>query len=86
MSRLQERLSGPTAGAGGLRGAGDTKPALYYTIIAQWIVRLPVGYALAFSLGYDVDGLWLSLVAFSALQGWLTLRKFAQGEWKERSL
>lgn len=74
-----------TAG-GGLRGAGDTKPALYYTIIAQWIVRLPVGYGLAFGLGYDVDGLWVSLVAFSALQGWLTLRKFAQGEWKERSL
>ncbi len=70
-----------TAG-GGLRGAGDTKPALYYTVIAQWIVRLPVGYALAFWLDYDIEGLWISLVAFSALQGWLTVRKFALGEWK----
>lgn len=74
-----------TAG-GGLRGAGDTKPALYYTVIGQWIVRLPVGYALAFWLGYDIEGLWFSLIAFSALQGWLTARKFAQGEWKERQL
>lgn len=74
-----------TAG-GGLRGAGDTKPALYYTVIGQWIVRLPVGYALAFWLGYDIEGLWFSLIAFSALQGWLTARKFAQGEWKERQI
>ncbi len=74
-----------TAG-GGLRGAGDTKPALYYTIISQWLVRLPVGYALAFYLGYDIEGLWFSLIAFSALQGWLTARKFALGEWKEREL
>jgi putative MATE family efflux protein len=72
-----------TAG-GGLRGAGDTKPALYYTVIGQWLVRLPVGYALAFYFGYDIDGLWFSLIAFSALQGWLTARKFALGEWKER--
>ena len=74
-----------TAG-GGLRGAGDTKPALYYTVIAQWLVRLPVGYTLAFGLGYDIEGLWVSLVAFSSLQGWLTLRKFAQGKWKDHSL
>ena len=74
-----------TAG-GGLRGAGDTKPALYYTVIAQWIVRLPVGYALAFWLDYDIEGLWISLVAFSALQGWLTVRKFALGEWKAGTL
>ena len=74
-----------TAG-GGLRGAGDTKPALYYTVIAQWLVRLPVGYTLAFGLGYDIEGLWVSLVAFSSLQGWLTLRKFAQSKWKGRSL
>ena len=74
-----------TAG-GGLQGAGDTKPALYYTVIAQWLVRLPVGYTLAFGLGYDIEGLWVSLVAFSSLQGWLTLRKFAQSKWKGRSL
>jgi putative MATE family efflux protein len=74
-----------TAG-GGLRGAGDTKPALYYTVIGQWLVRLPVGYALAFHFGYDIEGLWFSLIAFSALQGWLTARKFALGEWKEREL
>lgn len=74
------------AAGGGLRGAGDTKPALYYTLIAQWLIRLPVGYALAFLLGFDIQGLWAALVVFSALQGLLTVRKFGRGEWREREI
>ena len=74
-------------GAGGaLRGAGDTKPALYYTIISQWLVRLPVGYALAFWLHWDISGLWVSLVAFSVLQALLTIRKFTDGSWQNREI
>ena len=69
---------------GALRGAGDTMPALYYTLISQWLVRLPGAAFLAFYLGYDIDGIWASLVIFSALQGYLTVRKYAQGEWKTR--
>jgi len=71
------------AAGGALRGAGNTRPGLYYTLIAQWLIRLPVGYVLAFHLGYDIDGLWATLVIFSALQGYLTMRKFGQGKWKE---
>ncbi len=41
---------------GALRAAGDTMPALYYTLISQWLVRLPAAYILAFPLGYDVNG------------------------------
>lgn len=70
-----------TAGAG-LRGAGDTRPALNYTLISQWLVRLPASYLLAFTLGLDTDGLWIALVAFSAVQGLLTVRRFAGGVWK----
>ena len=68
--------------AAALRGAGDTMPALIYTIIAQWIIRLPAAYLLAFTLGFDINGIWIALVIFSALQGILTVRKFAQGHWK----
>ena len=71
------------AAGGALRGAGDTRPGLYYTLISQWLIRLPVGYVLAFHFGYDINGLWAALVLFSALQGYLTARKFGKGEWKE---
>lgn len=74
------------AAGGGLRGAGDTVPALYYTIISQWLVRLPVGYALAFWLDWDIHGLWVALVAFSMLQALLTVRKFAEGGWLARQI
>ena len=69
---------------GSLRGAGDTMPALYHTLIAQWLVRLPAAYILAFPLGFDVNGIWTALVIFSALQGFLTTRKFGEGGWKSR--
>ena len=71
---------------GALRGAGDTRPALYHTLIAQWLVRLPAGYVLAFHLGYGIDGLWAALVVFSALQGYLTTMKFKKGEWQDREI
>lgn len=69
-----------------LRGAGDTMPALVYTLVSQWIIRLPAAYLLAFTLGYDILGIWAALVVFSALQGLLTVRKFATGEWKHREI
>lgn len=72
--------------AGSLRGAGDTRPALYYTMIAQWAVRLPAGYLLTLHFGYGTDGLWATLVLLSVVQGLLTGRKFRQGDWKSRRI
>ncbi|MDA0709301.1 MAG: MATE family efflux transporter [bacterium] len=71
---------------GSLRGAGDNMPALYYTLIAQWAIRLPVAAFLAFWMGFDIYGIWYSLIIFCALQGFLTVRKFAQGHWKSRKI
>lgn len=74
------------ASQGSLRGAGDSVPPLVYTIMAQWLVRLPCAYALAFPFGYDIVGIWAALVIFSTVQGVLTVRKFAQGHWKHRTI
>jgi putative MATE family efflux protein len=71
---------------GSLRAAGDTMPTLYYTLISQWLVRLPAAYVLAFPLGWDIDGIWTALVVFCALQGYLTVRKYSQGHWKTRTI
>ena len=71
---------------GALRGAGHTTPPLYYTVISQWLIRLPAAYLLAFVLGYDIYGLWAALVVFSVLQGLLTVRKYSAGDWKNRTI
>lgn len=69
---------------GGLRGAGDTMPPMYYTLISQWLVRLPVAYVLAFTFGFGINGIWAALVVYGVLQGVLTVRKFASGTWKTK--
>ena len=79
-------LCGAIVGDGALRAAGDTMPPLYYTLIAQWLVRLPAAYILAFPLGYGVNGIWIALVIFSAAQAILTIRKLARGDWKSRRI
>lgn len=71
---------------GSLRGAGDTMPPMYYTLIAQWFVRLPIAYILAFTLGYDVNGIWAALIIYSIVQGTLNIRKFAKGDWKYKKI
>ena len=82
LSLAEPFMSLSTAAAGSLRGAGDTRPPMYYAGISQWLVRLPVGYLLAFHAGFDVVGLWASLVCYCATQGLLMYLKFRKGEWK----
>lgn len=69
-----------------LRGAGFTRPAMHYTLISQWLVRLPVGYLLAFHAGLGVFGLWAAMVLFCTVQGGLMFQKFRRGDWKKRRI
>lgn len=48
-------------GLGVLKGLTDVKIPMIITLIAYWLVALPVGYLLGFTLGYDVIGIWLGL-------------------------
>ena len=79
-------LCASNTSSGSLRGAGDTMPPMYYTLIAQWLVRLPVAYVLGFTLGFDIYGIWAALIVYSIVQGVLTVRKFAQGHWKKHQI
>jgi len=48
-------------GIGLLRGLADAKIPMLITFIAYWIVGLPGGYLLGFTLGYGVQGIWFAL-------------------------
>lgn len=50
-------------GIGILRGLTDVKIPTVITFIAYWVVGLPIGYFLAFELGWDVQGVWIGLLA-----------------------
>lgn len=50
-------------GLGILRGLQDTKFPTVLTFISYWVIGLPAGYLLGFTLGYGVYGVWLGLLS-----------------------
>ena len=57
--QLFDGLQGVATGV--LRGLGDTRTPMLWNLGGHWVVGLPVGYLLAFVLGWGVVGLWIGL-------------------------
>ena len=61
-----------------LRGIEDTKIPTLITIVAYWIIGIPVGYVLAFHYGMSLYGIWIGLLiglTFSAtMLSWRFIR------------
>lgn len=47
--------------AGILRGSGETRVGMIAALVGYWVIGLPVGYALCFTRGMGVQGLWIGL-------------------------
>lgn len=50
-----------TVTTGALRGLGDTRTPMLMNLVGHWAIGLPIGYALCFSYGWGVAGLWTGL-------------------------
>lgn len=50
------------AGLGVLRGMEDVKFPTLITLVAYWVIGLPLGYFLAFELGMAEKGIWYGLL------------------------
>jgi MATE family multidrug resistance protein len=59
MFQLFDGLQVVTTGI--LRGAGDTRTAMAFNIVAHWGLGLPIAAGLAFWAGWGVVGLWIGL-------------------------
>jgi len=66
---------------GALMGAGDTLPALRYTILSEWCLMLPLSYLLV-ELAWVPDGLLAAWVLAPALTLLLMQRRFRSGRWQ----
>ncbi|MGM0580142.1 MAG: MATE family efflux transporter [Bacteroidota bacterium] len=49
-------------GLGALRGMGDVKLPTLVTFMAYWVIGLPCGYLLAFTLDFGEQGVWYGLL------------------------
>jgi MATE family multidrug resistance protein len=68
---------------GALRGAGDTRwPFLVQTTLA-WVLRLPLAWLFAITLGYGVVGAWYAEFAFILSLAVALLWRFRAGVWKD---
>ncbi|MFY9232950.1 MAG: MATE family efflux transporter [Fimbriimonadaceae bacterium] len=67
---------------GALQGAGDTVWPMWITVIAQWLIRVPMAYIFAIPMGMGATGVWLSFAISQAVQGILAMAAFKQGRWK----
>jgi multidrug resistance protein, MATE family len=58
-----------------LRGMEDTKMPSIISLVAYWILGMPIGYLLAFKLHWGVEGVWMGfLIALSTQAIWFAWR------------
>jgi len=72
--------------SGALQGAGDTRGPMWVIIIAMWLIRLPLAYALSLPIGYGAAGVWTAMVTSMIIQSLLMAGRFHGGKWKKITL
>jgi Na+-driven multidrug efflux pump len=55
---------------------------MWSIIISMWLIRLPLAYLLALTLGYGAAGVWSAMVISMTVQGGLMALRFYRGRWK----
>ncbi|HEY9682021.1 MAG TPA: MATE family efflux transporter [Oculatellaceae cyanobacterium] len=67
--------------SGALQGAGDTRTPMWITIFTNWIVRLPVAWALAITLHLGPVGAWMAMATSICMNGTLTTIWYRSKRW-----
>lgn len=67
---------------GALRGAGDTRVPILFTVAGFFGVRLPLAWYLTHYLDWGLIGCWWAMVADLYLRGAALLIRFAKGRWQ----
>lgn len=62
--------------AGALRGLKDTRVPMLITLVAYWLVGLPLGWWLGFRLGLGARGMWMGMIAGLTIAAALLARRF----------
>ena len=69
---------------GVLRGAGDTMIPMFITILALWIVRIPVSYFLSLEMGYM--GVWWGIPIAWVVGVTASFFYYKTGKWKSKAV
>jgi len=67
---------------GALRGAGDTRYPLLFTLLGMMAFRLPLAWFFGHAMGWGLCGAWIGMCADMTLRATLGAWRFAHGGWK----
>jgi putative MATE family efflux protein len=68
---------------GALRGAGDTKGAMYITITRLWIFFVPLSYYLIIIKDFGISGVWIAEIISLIIISLIVLKRFMDMKWAE---
>ncbi|MFB6174317.1 MAG: MATE family efflux transporter [Halobacteriales archaeon] len=68
---------------GAYRGAGNTRTALVFSVLALWVGRVPTVYYLAFVAGLGPAGVWYGMALGNIVGALAAGLWFTRGTWKE---
>lgn len=71
---------------GALRGAGDTKPSLFATIIGGWILAIPLAYLLAIPFDLGIWSIWFALVMGTGVSAFYLFIRWRNHRWIDVAL
>lgn len=63
-------------GLGMLRGLTDVKVPTLVTFVAYWLIAIPLGYVLAFIVGWGAQGIWIALLIGLSLAAIMHMIRF----------
>jgi putative MATE family efflux protein len=69
-----------------MNGAGDTRPPMIVTFLANWPVKLPLCWALAVPLGHATNGVWVGMFVSMLIEAASIAWWFRRGTWKTRRI
>ena len=68
---------------GAYRGAGNTKTAMAFSMVALWLGRVPIVYFLAFARDMGPTGVWVGMAFGNVIGAIAAALWFTRGTWKE---
>jgi len=68
--------------AGAFQGAGDTKVILVLAVLRLWVIRVPLGYFLAYRTSIGPLSIWIAMFASNFLTAMAGIVYFKLGRWK----
>ncbi len=71
---------------GSMRGAGDTKPGMYSTMMTRGVTSVVLAWLFAFPLGYGSTGIWVALAIGLSLDGIYLLYRWRSDAWLDVAL